>query len=358
MATIDPVNTVLALCRTGFEGECGQELADRLAPRGHAGFVRARPGTAYAEYVGGEGERLPALPVDMTIFSRQMMAAFGRATGLDAGDRISPLITALVEYTRTEGPRSWREALLESPDSDSGRELAPLCKALAGPLGQALRNARLLHERAERRLHIVFTATDTAMLGDHALDGSEPLAGGIPRLRRLVGAPSRSAAKLDEALAIMLEPGERERLLQPGMRAVDLGAAPGGWTWVLTRQHLHVTAIDNGPLAANVMDTGLVTHLRADGFRWRPPKPVDWLVCDMVEQPGRVADLIGRWFADGDCRHALFNLKLPMKKRYAETLACLERLRTQAVRPLEIRCRQLYHDREEVTVLALSGGKR
>src|SRR5690606_12942174 len=45
--------------------------------------------------------------------------------------------------------------------------------------------------------------------------------------------------------------------------------------------------------------------------------------------------------------------KLPMKKRYTETLACLERLRETASRPLQVRCRQLYHDREEVTVLAL-----
>jgi hypothetical protein len=91
----------------------------------------------------------------------------------------------------------------------------------------------------------------------------------------------------------MMDADERQRLLQPGMRAVDLGAAPGGWTWVLTRHHVQVSAIDNGPLAAHVMDTGLVTHVRADGFRWRPAKTVDWLVCDMVEQPIRVATLIG-----------------------------------------------------------------
>jgi len=73
----------------------------------------------------------------------------------------------------------------------------------------------------------------------------------------------------------------------------------------------------------------------------------------MVEQPARVAELMGRWLADGHCRQALFNLKLPMKKRYAETRACLQRLRETAGRALDLRCRQLYHDREEVTVLAL-----
>lgn len=349
---------MLALCRTGFEGECGQELADLLGQTGRAGFVRARAGSAMAEFVASDGERLDAPTVGATIFARQLMSAFALASQLDTSDRVTPLVAALTAHAAANDPKGWRELLLESPDSDHGRELAPLCKALTSPLSQALRRAGLLHERGSRRLHVVFTATDTATLGEHALDGSHAQPGGIPRLRRLSGAPSRSAGKLDEALAVMLSAAERERWLKPGMSAVDLGAAPGGWTWVLTRQHLHVTAIDNGPLAPHVLDSGLVTHVRADGFRWRPAKPVDWLVCDMVEQPGRVAELIGRWLADGHCRQALFNLKLPMKKRYAETLACLERLRASAGRPLDLRCRQLYHDREEITVLARPTGGR
>ena len=46
-----------------------------------------------------------------------------------------------------------------------------------------------------------------------------------------------------------------------GMRAADLGAAPGGWTWVLTRHGLRVQSVDNGPLRQHVLDSGLVEHL-------------------------------------------------------------------------------------------------
>ncbi|WP_210217143.1 23S rRNA (cytidine(2498)-2'-O)-methyltransferase RlmM, partial [Klebsiella pneumoniae] len=146
-----------------------------------------------------------------------------------------------------------------------------------------------------------------------------PWALGIPRLKLLPDAPSRSALKLDEALLTLLAPEEREALVRPGMRAADLGAAPGGWTWVLTRQHVHVLSIDNGPLRQHVLDTGLVEHLRADGFHWHPEQPLDWMVCDMVEQPRRVAERMATWFREGWCRHAIFNLKLPMKKRWDET---------------------------------------
>src|SRR3546814_5211568 len=109
------------------------------------------------------------------------------------------------------------------------------------------------------------------------------------------------------------------------MRAADLGAAPGGWSWVLSRHGIQVNAIDNGPMADSAMATGLISHQRADGFTWQPAKALDWMVCDMVEQPRRVAARMGEWFANGWCRQAIFNLKLPMKKRWLETTLCLDR---------------------------------
>ena len=136
------------------------------------------------------------------------------------------------------------------------------------------------------------------------------------------------------------------------MTGVDLGASPGGWTYQLVRRGMLVTAIDNGPMAESLMDTGLVQHLMADGFTWQPKQPVDWMVCDMVEQPRRVAERMATWFREGWCRHAIFNLKLPMKKRWDETRLCLDLFQEQAGKPLVVRAKQLYHDREEITVLA------
>ncbi|HSS06757.1 MAG TPA: 23S rRNA (cytidine(2498)-2'-O)-methyltransferase RlmM, partial [Rhodanobacteraceae bacterium] len=147
--------------------------------------------------------------------------------------------------------------------------------------------------------------------------------------------------------------GERElELLHAGMRAVDLGAAPGGWTWQLAHRGLRVTAVDNGPLKGSVGDDPLVTHLRADGLAFLPKRPVDWMTCDIVEQPARIAMLVARWIGEGHARHAIFNLKLPMKKRYDEVQRCaaiiVEALDRSRVRH-RFALRQLYHDREEVT---------
>lgn len=339
--------SILALCRAGFEGDCAAELVECAGRLGWVGHVRAKAGTAMAQFVLADtstgASELPAM-----VFARRLTRVFARFSDLPEGDRIGPMLASLLQQGR-----HWCDLVVEAPDSDEGRSLSGLARSLGKAFGPRLRQQGLLDPGSPLRLHLCLLGGRAAVLGECVAVESPPWPGGIPRLRRLAGAPSRSAAKLDEAFTVLLDEGERERLLQPGMRAVDLGAAPGGWTWVLARRHLRVTAIDNGPLAAHVLDSGVVEHLRADGFTWRPPRPVDWLVCDMVEQPARVAALIANWLAQGWCRHAVFNLKLPMKRRHAEVQQCLALLQEQTGGALTLRCRQLYHDREEVTVAAL-----
>ena len=175
---------------------------------------------------------------------------------------------------------------------------------------------------------------------------------GIPRLKFPREAPSRSTLKLEEAWHQFIPRDQWDERLAAGMTAVDLGAAPGGWTWQLVNRHMQVIAIDNGPMAESLMDTGLVEHLQADGFTFKPRRPVDWMVCDIVEKPARSAALLETWLGEGLCREAVVNLKLPMKQRYAEVKRLLERIAdgftARGIR-VSIACKQLYHDREEVT---------
>ena len=147
-----------------------------------------------------------------------------------------------------------------------------------------------------------------------------------------------------------LSPEETQELLHEGLSAVDLGAAPGGWTWQLVQHGLNVTAVDNGNIDPKLLATNLVEHVREDGFHYWPKRSVEWLVCDMVEKPARIAQLVARWVAAGKCQRALFNLKLPMKKRWDE----LNRCRTViddalGAHDYHLQFKQLYHDREEVT---------
>ena len=346
----------MTLCRAGFEGEAAGELATAAAAAGLSGFARASVDSGVASFELHDAATLDALeaatPWPQLIFARTAWSLHARLQALPASDRVTPLLRA----TQAQG-RYYAQVLIEHADSDGGRELAALARALAAPLRGALQRAGLLHARAPRDLHVLLNAGDAALLCSAAHGAASPWPGGIPRLRFPSAAPSRSTLKLEEALLVLLDERERERWLRPGMRAVDLGAAPGGWTYQLVRRSIHVSAVDNGPMQPALLESGLVEHLRSDGFRYRPSKPVDWLVCDMVEQPRRVAALMAAWLRDGACRRALFNLKLPMKKRREEVQLCLGLLRA-AVPGIDLRARQLHHDREEITVLALPPSSR
>jgi 23S rRNA (cytidine2498-2'-O)-methyltransferase len=345
---------ILCYCRQGFEAECAGELATRAHARGLAGEVRADAGSGFARFLAAAPVAGPALEAccdwRRLVFARQCLTVFACLDGLPRSDRLTPLLHALGE----RGER-YRDAWVEAPDSESGRALAPFCRSFGNALIGALKKARLLDAQAPRRLHAFFPQGDKVYIAAADPATSAPWPRGIPRLKFPRGAPSRSTLKLEEAFLVLLTQDERERWLRAGMSAVDLGAAPGGWTWQLVQRSLRVTAVDNGPMDRALTDSGLVTHLREDGFRFRPKKPVDWLVCDMVEQPRRVAELIARWLAQGWCRRAIFNLKLPMKKRYDETMLCLDLIRNRAgAGSADIRAKQLYHDREEITVFCKS----
>ena len=343
-----PLPSLLLFCRPGFEADCGAEVVERLAAHGSAAWCRAVPASALVEVRLADGgdarQAMRCLRLDDLVFARDWFAGLP-LTDLPATDRITPVVAA----ARTLGP--FAGCLLQHPDTGEGRSVGRLCRLLQARIDLALLDAKLLRSGAGERLHVLFLDGTRAFVGVSPCANGARWSMGIPRLR-LPGAPSRSAAKLEEALLHFL--GERlGTLLRPGMSAIDLGAAPGGWTWILARRGLAVTAVDRGALAPAALDAGAVRHLREDAFTFRPGRAVDWLVCDVVDKPARVAALIERWFLDGWCRQAIFNLKLPMKNRYRDAATLLARLRAVIeAGGARVHCsaRQLYHDREEITV--------
>ena len=122
----------------------------------------------------------------------------------------------------------------------------------------------------------------------------------------------------------------------------------------MVKRGISVEAIDNGEIAESLMNTGLVKHFSLDGFVYEPIEGhVDWLICDMIEKPDRVAKLMLNWLTKRKATSTIFNLKLPMQKRFAtvnEQLLMLEaELKGHGVEA-SISAKHLYHDRDEITV--------
>ena len=343
------MNTLLLHCRAGFENELCAEITDQAARLGVSGYAKAKPSSAFAEFIcteEGGAERLTReLRFSELIFARQW--AWGGFIQLPEQDRISVLLEQL------EAAPGFGSLWLEVLDTNEGKELSTFCKKFEVPLRNALRKAGKLQDDVRKpRLLLTFKSGREVFLGQAEQNNSALWPMGIPRLKFPREAPSRSTLKLEEAWHTFIPREQWDERLSDEMTAVDLGAAPGGWTYQLVKRGMLVTAIDNGPMAESLMDTGLVNHLMVDGFVWKPKQPVDWMVCDIVEKPARTAAMLAEWIGGGHCREAVVNLKLPMKQRYAEVVRLLDRLREDfASRKIKvsIACKQLYHDREEVT---------
>jgi 23S rRNA (cytidine2498-2'-O)-methyltransferase len=264
-------------------------------------------------------------------------------TALPEADRVTPIVQA-ARALGTAFAALW----VEMPDTNDGKALASLTKPLLPHLERALRKAGVAFddEEAPERLHVFFVGGLACLVGVSVVANASRWPMGIPRLRMPSASPSRSTLKLAEAMMEFVP----SRQFDPGTTAVDLGASPGGWTWQLVQRGFMVIAVDNGPMDAALLDSGQVKHRRDDGFHYRPPEPVDWMVCDMVESPARIARLVAKWIAEGWCRETIFNLKLPMKKRWEEVERC-RAIIDEALggKGYYLRVKQLYHDREEVS---------
>ncbi len=344
------MHSLLLYCRPGFEKECAAEIQDHALRLEILGYAKAKPDSGYVLFTPYEESDMTTLFKVLRFgdicFARQVIAVLPLLSELPVNDRIGPLLEAAFSLSR-----QFSDVFLETADTNEAKELSVFVRKFTGPFTRALKDSGMLVSNAHApRLHLFFLNSTTVHVGISRPGNSSPWPMGIPRLKFPRSAPSRSTLKLEEAFLFFL--GEDPKSLQPGMKAVDLGASPGGWTWQLVKRSVRVTAVDNGPMDRELMDSGIVEHLRADGFRFLPSKPVDWLVCDMVEQPARIAALVARWLGERHCRQAIFNLKLPMKKRYEELKRCREIIEValdEAELPFRLVFKHLYHDREEVT---------
>lgn len=344
------MNHLFLHCRPGFEKECAAEISERAAAQGIYGYSKTADASAFVVFITqepqGAEKLLKQIPFQSLIFVRQWFAGGAALRDLPVTDRLTPLLACAKTLPKC------RELVGETVDTNEGKTLSNLAKKFTVPFIKALESNHCIERKSGWRLHLVFLSGSEAYVGVSPINNSAAWPMGIPRLRLPKESPSRATLKLEEAWHHFIPAAEWDNYLAPGMRAVDLGAAPGGWTWQLVQRSIYVDAVDNGPMDKNLLESGLVEHKQTDGFLYEPKKPVDWLVCDIVDKPARVASMVTKWFAKGYCRQAIFNLKLPMKQRYAEVQKCRERiigeLEAQGMR-VALDFKQLYHDREEVT---------
>jgi len=125
--------------------------------------------------------------------------------------------------------------------------------------------------------------------------------------------PNRAYLKLWEAFTrIGAHP-------KPGELCLDLGASPGGWTWVLASLGAEAIAVDKAPLDPRIAAMSGVRWQQGSAFALEPAKsaPVDWLLSDIACYPRRLLTLVHRWLDSGKVRNFVCTLKFQAETDHA-----------------------------------------
>ncbi|MBM3555301.1 MAG: hypothetical protein FJX47_07085 [Alphaproteobacteria bacterium] len=171
-----------------------------------------------------------------------------------------------------------------------------------------------------------------------AQDCSSPFPNGeVAFVEDRAGPPNRAYLKLWEAFTRLgVWPA-------PGAACLDLGASPGGWSWVLARLGARVIAVDKAPLAPRVTKLPGVTFQAGSAFALDPKSmgKVDWLVSDVVCYPDRLLRLLEAWIGSGHAGGIVATVKFQ-----GETdLAAMEKFKALPGGALV----HLHHNKHELT---------
>jgi len=177
--------------------------------------------------------------------------------------------------------------------------------------------------------------------------------GGQRRLEARPGAPSRAHLKLEEGLEWSDLP------IREGDLALDVGCAPGGWSWVLLDRGLRVHGVDPAPVAPSVSGHTRFRHSRAPVGRLDRAalEPVRWIFWDMNGRAraslGQLEAVLAR--APG-ATGLFYTLKLCGEAPAPALREATERLRAGGFD--DVLARHLYHNRDELTLVARRGTAR
>ena len=173
---------------------------------------------------------------------------------------------------------------------------------------------------------------------------SSPFANGeVAFVEDRTGPPNRAYLKLWEALVRL------GRWPGPGERCLDLGASPGGWTWVLAALGAEVIAVDKAPLDPKVAAMPGVTWRGESAFALKPESvgAVDWLFSDIVCYPARLLRLVETWRSSGLVRNFACTLKFQGETDHDTAAAFAAIPGAQVV--------HLHHNKHELTFLLTDG---
>ncbi len=206
-------------------------------------------------------------------------------------------------------------------------------------------------------LSITLTPTEAYLGLSLARHNLSDWAGGERRFKREPEQISRAEFKLLEALETFgIEPpfdfGRNAPSAQdkfPGGVVLDMGAAPGGWSRLMVEFGCQVVAVDPARLDPRLAATPQITYLGKTVQDYLPTRQrFDLILNDMrMDARDSARLMVEAAAALKPGGQALMTLKLPEERPAATAEHALKILQTGFA---EVRARQLFHNRSEITV--------
>lgn len=118
--------------------------------------------------------------------------------------------------------------------------------------------------------------------------------------------PSRAYLKLYEILTLI------QKCPQKNEVCLEIGAAPGSWTWFLAQHSKKVIACDRAPLDSKITEINPnIEFIQGDAFKLTLDTvgSIDWLFSDIICYPEKLLDYIKLWMNQKACKNFVCTLK-------------------------------------------------
>lgn len=149
--------------------------------------------------------------------------------------------------------------------------------------------------------------------------------------------PNRAYLKLWEVFST------QDLKIKPNDCAIEIGAAPGGWSWVLSQYFKKVYTFDRAELAPQVKKIKNIQHHIGDAFKINPKEFSDctWFFSDLICTPEKIHETIDYWLAHSRVKNFVCTIKFKGDTPFEVIDKLLKIPDSKIVR--------LYHNKNEVT---------
>ncbi len=141
-----------------------------------------------------------------------------------------------------------------------------------------------------------------------------------------INPPSRAYLKLWELFTRTQHAPKTEE------SALELGASPGGWTWVLLNAGCKVLAYDRSPLDPRLAKFSGLSFEKKDIFKVHPLElksqglHYDWVVSDVIGETEKLCDLAFDWYKSNVSKNLIFTIKFKGKTEMSSVYKLLEKV--------------------------------